>query len=376
MPTENKVMLFQTSLGKGGATRSNLKIIELLQTRGVDVALVTGCRQQYDEHMNLKKNKHFELGFSTRAGAVIPLIKFFKESKPDIVIGGMLQCNVVLIAAKIIGGLSFKTILIDRVNPRQEIMGHKGFVYRVLPYLLRLLYPLADALVSVSNGTKEDVISLVPKLDNVRVIYNPAVTKEKLSLSYQGISHPWVNADIPLIVSVGRLVKQKDFATLIKSIKLVVEKVPVKLLILGDGEEKESLLGLIKELKLDNNVSLLGHVSNPHPYLRNCDLFVLSSAWEGFGNVLVEAMSYGTPVVSTDCPSGPSEILNRGEFGRLVPVGDCNRLSEAIIETLDNPLDPGRLIHQASKFNEENSLEGYVKLVEWLSTGQIRMAGN
>lgn len=367
MPKTMKVIFFQISIGKGGATRSNIKIIELLKDKGFDVALVArSYPEDSGEHPGLKKIKYHGLEFASGVGSIIPLISFIKKNKPGVVVGGMLQSNIVLMLSKILGFLDCKTILIDRVNPSKEIDGRKGFAYRLLPYLIKFLYPRADALVSVSSGTRDNVLSISQKIKNIRVIYNPVVTKDKLAMSYEKVSHPWMNSDIPLLVSVGRLVKQKDFKTLIHSVSLVVEKLPVRLLILGEGEEKESLLCLIRDLKLENHVSLLGHVSNPHPFLRNCELFVLSSAWEGFGNVLVEAMSYGTSVVSTDCPSGPSEILNNGEFGSLVPVGNCDFLAESILYSLKNPHDPSKLINRALEFNEEAAAENYMNLLDEL----------
>ena len=165
-----------------------------------------------------------------------------------------------------------------------------------------------------------------------------------------------------MILGVGRLTQAKDFPTLIRAFALVRKKRAARLMILGEGEERPKLEALVRELGLEREVTLPGFVDNPYKYMKRAAVFVLSSKWEGFGNVLVEAMALGTPVVSTDCPSGPAEILENGRWGRLVPVGDVYALAEAIIETLDEEHHPD-VANRAKDFAVELAVEKYINVL-------------
>jgi glycosyltransferase involved in cell wall biosynthesis len=165
----------------------------------------------------------------------------------------------------------------------------------------------------------------------------------------------------PVILGVGRLTVQKDFPTLIRAFARVRQKRNARLLILGEGELRSELNALVAELGLQADVALPGFVENPFVFMRHASLFVLSSAWEGFGNVLVEAMACGMPVVSTDCPSGPAEILQNGKWGRLVPVGDVQALSEALLATLEESTHPD-VAARAAECSVDRAVEGYLRV--------------
>jgi glycosyltransferase involved in cell wall biosynthesis len=162
------------------------------------------------------------------------------------------------------------------------------------------------------------------------------------------------------------LTKQKDFPILIEAFKIVRENRPVKLIVLGEGAERIRLQELIKEYGFDEDVDLPGFVENPYSYMKCADLLVLSSRYEGFGNVIVEAMAAGTPVVSTNCPSGPAEILENGKFGYLVPVGNVTLLAEAIEKALDEPANSEALKTRAMDFSIDKITEDYARLLKLL----------
>jgi glycosyltransferase involved in cell wall biosynthesis len=173
-------------------------------------------------------------------------------------------------------------------------------------------------------------------------------------------AHPWLTAGgPPVVLGVGRLTAQKDFATLIGAFALVRKRRSARLLIIGEGEERARLLGLVSLLGLRDSVDLPGFEPNPLPSMRAAHLLVMSSTWEGFGNVLVEALYCGTPVVSTDCPHGPREILADGDYGRLVPVRDREALAVAILDTLDEAPDRQKLQRRAADFSVERSGDRY-----------------
>ncbi len=200
---------------------------------------------------------------------------------------------------------------------------------------MRRWYPRADGVICVSAGVAADLAALVPlPPGRLQVIHNPVVTTEPGGPP----AHPWLADDgPPVILGVGRLTRQKAFATLLRALALVATTPPPRLVILGEGGDRGPLLRLAAELGVAERVALPGFVANPRAQMARARLFVLSSDWEGFGNVLVEAMSTGTPVVSTDCPSGPREILRDGALGALVPPGDPAALAAAIDAELRAP---------------------------------------
>lgn len=172
-------------------------------------------------------------------------------------------------------------------------------------------------------------------------------------------------------MGVGRLVKQKDFSTLVRAFALVQQRCPVRLMILGDVDKREpsikpQLEALVRELGLENEVALPGFVENPYNYMAKADVFVLSSIYEGFGNVVAEALATGTSVVSTNCESGPAEILENGKYGRLVPVGDAEALANGILATLSNPTDSEILQQRSQAFSVDRVVDQYLEVLNSL----------
>jgi glycosyltransferase involved in cell wall biosynthesis len=220
-----------------------------------------------------------------------------------------------------------------------------------------------EGLVAVSRGVAEDLIRTagVPG-EKVHVISNPILKPELLERAREKAAHPWFgSAHPPIILGVGRLARQKDFPTLIRAFARVLESHPCRLVILGEGQERPALEKLIDEMGLGDVIELPGFVENPFAYMSRAALLVLSSAWEGFGNVLAEALALGLPVVSTDCPSGPREILEDGRFGALVPVGDVEAMAEAMTHTLDHPPDKENLLRASLRFQVDECAEKYLK---------------
>ena len=235
---------------------------------------------------------------------------------------------------------------------------------RLINFLSRLSYHYADAAICVSQGVADDFIKTtgMPP-EKTLVVYNPVVSPGLEQAAREPISHPWFShGDQPVILAVGRLVVQKDYPTLLRAFSIVNNKRPVRLLILGDGQERARLEVLIKELGISADVQMPGFVLNPYAYMARARLLVLSSRWEGLPTVIVEALACGTPVVSTDCKSGPSEILADGRFGRLVPVGDAEALAAVILETLLITPDRALLRERAQDFTLEKSVKEYLRI--------------
>lgn len=364
MKKKLKVFYFQSSLGTGGATRSNLKIASGLANNGFDVGFITGNSDVHPGVCTPDSVKHYKLNFSRTIKSILPLVRFIRSEKPDFIISGLIQNNIALALAKIISRSSVKVAFTDRVAPSIEIKNKSGILHKLLPFLMRVFYPVSDCLIAVSCGTAEDVLSIVPSARNkMRVIYNPSVTGEKIAKSYLEFQHMWRNSDLPILLGLGRLEPQKDFLTLLDAFSKVQKDIPSRLIIIGEGSQRAKLEAKISDLNIDTRVDLMGFIPNPHPFLRHADLFVLSSAWEGLPNVLLEAMAYGTSVVSTNCISGPDEILEGGKIAPLVPVGDADAMAESIVRVLKQPQSGEALIKRASMFSEEQSIQRYAELI-------------
>jgi glycosyltransferase involved in cell wall biosynthesis len=231
---------------------------------------------------------------------------------------------------------------------------------RIAPYLARKFYPWADAIVTVSQGSADDLVNLGLSSKRIQVIYNPVVTPELFEKAKEPIDHPWFKpGSPPVILGVGRLEKQKDFPTLIRAFAQMHKQRPARLMILGEGKDRPDLEALVQELGLEEDVALPGFVANPFAYMASSAVFVLSSLYEGLPTVLIEAIAVGTRVVSTDCPSGPTEILENGRYGKLVAVGDIKSMAEAIVSTLEEPPDSESLQLKAAEFSLEKAVAKY-----------------
>ena len=250
-------------------------------------------------------------------------------------------------------------------NTFSEEFATGSFKHRQALRLLKALFPVADGIVAVSQGVADDLIERNPNISSkVTTIYNPVVRPQIVEQSQTPAEHVWFSHGVaPVVLSVGRLATAKDHVTLLKAFALVLLRRRVRLVILGDGPERETLLELAERLQLSEHVYLPGFKVNPFTYMSKAGVFVLSSRYEGFPNVLVQAMACGTPVVSTDCRSGPREILEDGKWGPLVPVGDWRAMAQAILETLDNPIPSEQLISRASTYSADVSIDRYLEIL-------------
>jgi glycosyltransferase involved in cell wall biosynthesis len=199
------------------------------------------------------------------------------------------------------------------------------------------------------------------------------MTSELSVLAEAPMKDPWLaGGEPPVILGVGRLATQKDFSTLLHAFARVRSQRPARLLILGEGDKRFELEALAQNLGLARDVRLPGYADNPFAYMRRCSVFVLSSAYEGLPTVLIEAMACGAPVVSTDCPSGPAEILEGGRYGCLVPIGDPDAMASAILTILQDAPDTTRTRQRAEMFSIEASVDQYLNLLLGDSAGDPR----
>jgi len=357
------IAIFVSFSGTGGVERMIGNLTEGLTALGcqVDLLLV----KTHSAHMGFLPAtvNIVRLGVSHTMSSLPSLVRYLRRERPVALLATKDRANQVAILARGLAGVPTRVVLRMGTTLSAALTG-KHRLQEWLWYLpMRLMYPLADAIVAVSNGVAADLAEItgLPQT-HFQVIPNPVITPKLSMLAREPINHPWFADDEePVIIGVGRLTRQKDFPTLLKAFALVRRKSPCRLIILGEGRDRHRLQALAAKLGVENDVDLLGFVSNPYAYMARADLFVLSSLWEGLGNVLVEALALGTPVVSTDCPSGPREVLQNGRYGRLVPVGDVDALVEAMLATLANPPDKAFLASAVKAYTVDMSSRQYLE---------------
>lgn len=289
------------------------------------------------------------------------LVRYLRRDRPSAMLSAMGHTNIIAIWARMISGVPLRLAVSERNTAsisRNNATNHRN---KLVHTLCKWFYPFADIVVAVSQGVADDLVeSLKINSNKIKVIYNPVVDGELSERALEKIKHQWFDRqEVPVILGAGRLHRQKDFATLIMAFALVLKKQNARLLILGEGDERPSLEGLIRKLGIQDHAALPGFVDNPFQYMSRTRVFVLSSAWEGLPGVLIQAMACGAYVVSTDCPSGPREILEAGKWGRLVPVGDVQAMAEAIGNTLDEQKHPD-VMKRAADFGVEQAVDNYL----------------
>jgi glycosyltransferase involved in cell wall biosynthesis len=292
------------------------------------------------------------------------LTECLRAEQPVALLSALTRANVVAVVAKLLSGEATRIVVSERNHlSLAAANADRRFVNR--GDLARHFYPLADACVGVSEGVADDLSELIGlSREKIVAVKNPVVTAELASRAAEPVDHPWFEAGAPpVVLAAGRLTAQKDYPTLLRAVDLVRRTRPIRLLILGSGPERESLTALADALQLDDLVEFHGFAENPYAFMARASVFVLASAWEGSPNALVEAMACGCPVVSTDCPSGPAEILDDTRYGKLVPVGDSDALSRAIAELLDDPTDTALLRKGAARYSSAVSAEHYERVL-------------
>ena len=358
------ISVYLPSLHGGGAQRAMVSLANALAGQDFTVDLVlTSATGPYLSEVS-KSINIVDLGEPRVSRSIFGLAKYLRERNPSAVISAMGHANCALLLARKLSGTKARVVVSEREDPSTKSKQPFDLRSRVVDILNRHLYPSADVVHAVSYGVASAVRDkFALPAEKVQVVYNPidraqilkrakAEPTQSFGLSKTGL----------VIVAAGRLSKEKDYPCLIRAFSMVRQKMDVHLVILGDGELRHELEELVSKIGLGADVTLPGFINNPFPLMKSADLFVLSSAWEGLPNVLIQAMACGTPVVSTDCRSGPSEILEDGKWGRLVPVGDPEALAEAMVQTLEDDKHPD-VAARANFFSVDRAVKGYLNLL-------------
>jgi len=300
-------------------------------------------------------------------GMFLKIAAYLSKEKPDIFISNAPQVGTMAMIAKVMVASKTKIFITEHNNFSLLAANIKKFHRRfigkfVLPHLMRIFYPLADVIACVSKGAAQDLSHIIGNKKEIKVIYDPVTNDGIEQLAQEPVDHPWfASSEIPVIVAAGRLVIQKDYPTLLRAFKIICSQKNARLIIMGEGAERESLEKLSRDLKISKNVAFIGYQRNPYQYMKRASVFVLSSIHEGFGRVIVEAMACGAPVVSTNSKSGPDEIIEDGKSGLLVPVSDHQKLAAGILAVLNDPVLAQHLSQEGKKRSEYFSFQKAVR---------------
>lgn len=349
---KHKICFFIGSLEFGGISRVYMNLIpELIQRDDISIDLFL-LKEGGEYLKEVPKEARVFVSTGNPIKRLFAYTAYLWKEKPMFSLSTRQRLDIINILCCLLTFLRTKPVITVHTHLSMEIES-KSNASKMYPFLSKLMYRIPQKFIAVSQGVKEDFSKRTGvKLEKIQVIYNPIPT-------YQGAKpvqvHPvfekLVEEKKQIIISAGRLTEAKDFSTLIHAFGMVRAKTDAVLVILGEGHLRASLEQQIKELNLEESIFLMGYVEIPSFYIQFAKLFVLSSKWEGFAAVIVESLDVGVPVVSTDCPSGPREILKDGEYGKLVPVGDSLQLSQAILSSLQETVDSNFLKQRAVEFS-------------------------
>lgn len=360
---EPPLAVFASFSGTGGVERMLVNLMRGFVDLGqrVELVLVRAESPYLDRLPNEVQRVH--LGVRHSLLAVPALARYLRARRPAALLAAKDRAGRAAVLARALAGTGTPIALRLGTNLSTAMTERTG-IERWLRYApIRLLYPRIRRIIAVSEGVAEDTarIAALPR-ERISVVRNPVITPDLDAQAALPCPHPWLADDQPpVILGAGRFERQKAFPDLVRAFARMPGRSDQRLMILGDGSARRELEQLIGELGLDGAVALPGFQPNPYPFLARAALFVLSSAWEGSPNVLTEAMALGTPVVSTDCPSGPAEILAGGRYGPLVPVGEPNALAAAMTATLGQPLPSSTLRAAVGEYEQARSAAGYLR---------------
>lgn len=359
------VALLLPDLRAGGAERVNINLANEFVARGYSVDLLLmrvagGLRQLLDPRIRV-----IDLGVKRMRGVLWPLSRYLQETRPKSLLACMWPLTVLAIAARAASNSKTRLVVAEHTTWSAAERRRDRLHNFNLKTTMRLSFPRADGVVTVSQGAADDLAGIAGLArDRVVAIYNPIVGGAKAAATEEAPELlDWATGPHRKVLAVGTLKAIKDYVTLLQAFAILRKSVDAKLLILGEGEERGPLERLIVDLGIGADVCLPGFVSSTEAYYRKADLHVLSSVGEGLPTVIVEALEQGVPVVSTDCPSGPREILDNGRYGTLVPVADPDALAWAMQEALTSTHDTVALRARASDFGVAKAADAYLDLL-------------
>ena len=348
--------------GEGGVERMVLNLLEGLAASGVAVDLLAIRAESAHLNQLPRSVRLIDLGVRHTGLAVFPVARYLRRERPAAMLAAKDRAIRAATLARRLAGWQGRLVGRLGTNLSAALAGRSAATRWLRTAPMRYLYSGVDRIIAVSEGVAQDTLRVAGlPASQVVVVRNPVVTSRLKELAAAPCPHPWLQAtEVPVMLAAGRLTEQKDFATLLRAFARLRAKTPVRLIILGEGRLRGALDALARQLGVSDDVALPGFSVNPYAWMSRASLFVLSSAWEGSPNVLTEALALGVPALSTDCPSGPREVLAGGRYGILVPVGDDAGLAEAMRDTLAAPLPAATLRQAVSAYTVEAATQGYL----------------
>jgi exopolysaccharide biosynthesis WecB/TagA/CpsF family protein len=356
------VAFYLHDLSGGGVERMRLALMDALRARGVVVTLVLGARRGPLVPLLPADLPVVELGRRRMLGAVGPLVRFLRTIRPDVLVASLDHNNITALLAGRLAGAGGSVVICQHNALSAERAS--GWRYRAVPWLYWLLQSSAAGVVAVSRGVADDLAATagIPRR-RIRAIYNPVIGPDFAARAQQPAPHPWlVECRCPVFIFAGRLTAQKDPGMLLDAMALLLRQRAARLILLGEGHLLPALQAQATQLGIAHAIAFVGFQANPLPWIRAAHALVCSSRYEGLGNVIIEALGCGTPVIATDCPHGPAEILGGGAFGRLVPVGDAAALAAAMAAQACDVPDRHRLRARAGYFTASSCAEAHLAL--------------
>lgn len=364
--TSPRIAIFVATSGHSGVDRIIRNLVLQFDAWGqpVDLLVIRGHGPSIDM-TGLRHARRIELGAAHVNTALPGLIRYLHRERPAALLTDKDRVNRIAIIARPLA--SPETRLVVRLGTTVSVnLADRGVLERwTQRRSMRNLYPLADRVILPSEDAANDLSAYTGlKRSQIQVVRSPIVSDQIDQLAKVPFDHPWFrNGEPPIVIGVGELGYRKDFATLVRAFAEVRRARPCRLLVLGRGRRRDALLALANELGVGNDVALPGFVPNPYPYLAKSAVYVLSSRWEGMPVALIEALACGTPVVATDCPSGPREVLDNSGAGILVPVGSVPAMATAISAQLDRPAERASLMQLVDAYRIPQSAAAYLRVL-------------
>jgi glycosyltransferase involved in cell wall biosynthesis len=352
--------------GDGGVERMMINLLHGMAARGIAVDLLL-IKAQGSQLQQLPPDiRVIKLGSPHTFLNLPALIRYLRTARPAALLAAKHRALLLALWARRLSGVPVRIVGRIGTTVSAALAGKSRLRHALWAGAVRRFYPRAEVVVAVSEGVAGDIRAMGGAAARLAVIRNPVVTPRLEVLAQEPPPHPWLAGGTgapPVIIGMGRFTEQKDFLTLIRAFARLRAGRACRLLLLGRGQLLAEYQALAARLGVAADIAFPGFAANPYSYLARARLFVLSSAWEGSPNALTEALALGVPVVATDCPSGPRELLAGGRYGPLVAVGDDAALAAAMAATLDAPLPAGQLRRAAADYTVEASTRAYLRVL-------------
>ncbi|HTL87963.1 MAG TPA: glycosyltransferase [Leptolyngbya sp.] len=368
----DRIAILLSGYKTGGDTQVVLNLIDGLAARTIEIDLVlaSAARLSLDRLPNSVRVFDLESPLTTRttsAARLLPgLIRYLRREQPKVLVSNLIFANAIAVLAKLLAFSSVKLILVEHIALSKTQTRKDEPRSKLIPVLIRALYPKANAIVSVSHQMADQLRADYKLKANLHAIHNAVVDDSLQQKAAEPIDHPWLSDSVPVFLGVGRFAVQKDFTTLIQAFAILRQQVSARLIILGEGTLRSQFEAQIVALGLQAEIVLPGFDPNPYRYMSRATAFVLSSRWEALPTVLIEAMACGCQIIATQCPYGAAEILADGEFGQLVPVEDAIALAQAMKTAIDSPISPELIRFRATDFSIDRAVDRYLNLINTL----------